>query len=372
MANNLKNFVMQNLAQGLVVLRNNCGLTKSLSSKFETISGGVSSTVDIPYTYPGVVSDVVPSVNPPAAQDSNTGMIQLVVDRWKMSDFYVTDKQFDELQPDYFTLRTQQACTDLAEYVNGDIWGMYKEVYNCVGTPGINPFANDDAAVLGDAAKMLTDNKASTAGRAGILNTAAYYKAVTNKIFAQAYSSDDTKVMGEAELGRKFGFDWYYDQQAAKHVAGTAVGYQVAALGVVGSTTVTIGSGTGSFVVGDVFTVAGDAQQYVVNSAVGTTLGFAPMAKTAFAAGAAISKLASHAVNLIYHRDAFAFATRPLLTPGTWHEKLGKITTQMHDEVSGFSLGLEISSQNKQIRWEYSLMYGMKVIRAELAARMLG
>lgn len=371
MANNLQKFVLQNLASGLMVLRNQCPMLNSMVVKMESVPGAVSSTVDIPYVKPGVVGDVSPAAVPPNGSDSDTGSIQLVVDQWKKSDFFVTDKEFAELNEDYFRLRTEQACSDLADYVNASVWANYRQIYNAVGTPGTNPFASG-IDVIGDANKVLSDNKTPNSGRSGILSTAAYYKATTNNIFAQAYSSNDPAVMRESVLGRKFGVDWYYDQQAPTHTAGTGTGYLVNGAATAGSSSVTVDTGSGTLVAGDLITFAGHTQQYTVVSFAAGVITFAPELKVAVADNAAVTRVASHTVNLIFHRDCMAFATRPLDEANSYHEKLGKITSQIRDEQSGLSLRLVISSQYNRTNWEYQILYGTKIIRPELGVRLMG
>jgi hypothetical protein len=192
--------------------------------------------------------------------------------------------------------------------------------------------------------------------------------------FYQAFSSNDGQIMRENQIGRKFGFDWNYDQQARQHVTGTAAAYVVGAGATAGSFTAPISAGTGNFVIGDVFTVTGDTTNYVVTAPLAApgNLQFAPAMKVAWAANAAITKTPSHAVNLAFHRDAIGFVMRPLSVATTLHSELGKKVAQMVDPETGLSMRLVVSSQYNQINWEYQILYGFKVLRPELAVRMMG
>ena len=44
----------------------------------------------------------------------------------------------------------------------------------------------------------------------------------------------------------------------------------------------------------------------------------------------------------------------------------------MRDPVTGLVVRLEIVRQNKQTMWEFDMLYGMKLVRPEYAARLAG
>ena len=100
---------------------------------------------------------------------------------------------------------------------------------------------------------------------------------------------------------------------------------------------------------GDILTIAGDAQTYVVMEAV-TVSG-------------------SHVMNLAFHRDAIAFATRPLMDSANG---LGNLIQSAVDPVSGLSLRLEVSREHKRTRFSYDILYGADVVRRELGCRIAG
>jgi hypothetical protein len=80
----------------------------------------------------------------------------------------------------------------------------------------------------------------------------------------------------------------------------------------------TVTAAAQTVVAGDVFTVAGDSQTYVVNAnaiAVGTALNlsFSPAPAVQWAAGSAVTFRNSHATNMVFHRDAFALVVRPFI-----------------------------------------------------------
>jgi hypothetical protein len=76
-------------------------------------------------------------------------------------------------------------------------------------------------------------------------------------------------------------------------------------------------------------------------------------------------------VNLVFHRDAFAFANRPLVAT-TLDVQLGNQIIAMTDPQTGVTLRLEVSRQYKQTVWELDILWGAELIRPALAARILG
>ena len=127
---------------------------------------------------------------------------------------------------------------------------------------------------------------------------------------------------------------------------------------------------------GDVFSVAGDSQTYVVVTAGALATNdqditlFQPAAKVAWANDAAVTLRASHVINLGFHRDAFAFANAPFDDPAL--RGLGAIVESAVDPVSGLTLRLEVSREHKRTRFSYDILFGCALVRPELAVRLAG
>jgi hypothetical protein len=374
MANDLTKFMGQRLARALEVYRKKATLLNRVGRTYDKTPGGLNSSVEIPSVLPGVVEDFTPSATYSEAPDSNTAMDYLLIDRHKHTRFKVSDREMDQLNPDFFDKRMTQAVEDLISTINVDIWSTaYKQSYNTVGTIGTIPFTSNDVSIATGAWERLSRSSVPDGDRVAILDTQAYATAIGQPAFYQQYSSANPEIMQDGYLGRKFGFDWLYDQQATRHTAGTGTGYLVNSASVaVGNTTVPIDTGTGTLVPGDIFTVAGDSQQYVVNSYSAPTLTFAPSARVAWADNAAITRIASHNVSLAFHSDAIQFATRPLDSAARMHNELGgKKYMNMTDPISNIDLQLRIISQNGQFEWQLHQVYGLKNVRPAATVRII-
>jgi len=79
----------------------------------------------------------------------------------------------------------------------------------------------------------------------------------------------------------------------------------------------------------------------------------------------------THVVNLAFHKDAFAYATRPLAA-SSMDMALGSRIVTIQDPVTGVVLRLEVSRQHKQVVWEFDILWGAKLVRPELAVRIAG
>jgi hypothetical protein len=75
---------------------------------------------------------------------------------------------------------------------------------------------------------------------------------------------------------------------------------------------------------------------------------------------------ASHAVNLAFQFGAFTFADRPLASATTTRTMLGSKIVMATDPVTGMSLRLEVTRQNKQTQWSFDHLYGAKLRAARL------
>ena len=106
------------------------------------------------------------------------------------------------------------------------------------------------------------------------------------------------------------------------------------------------------------------------------TLAIYPGLRQAYASGATIT-LATvgtaaasevYVPNLVFHRDAFAFASRPLVgISGN-----GNTIQSQVDPVTGIALRLEVSRQYKQTTFSYDVLYGCNVVRPEYGAIVRG
>lgn len=367
--NTITNVIPQLLAQGLLALRQMAIMPRYVNRAYESTAGEKGSSIDVPI--PSAISaiDVTPSYVPPDDAGVSPTNVNIPLDTWKEASFFLNDKEMLEIQAGTIPMQASEAIKALANAVDNSILGLYTGVYGWAGTAGTTPFATDLSAFV-DARKVLTNQLAPTDPRYVMLNADAEANALLLRAFQDASFRGDSDGIINGQIGQKLGSLWFVDQNAPTHTVGNwSAG---TATGTAGANTVTINAGTGAFVVGDVLLFAGDTQTYAVTARTGTapttSIEVSPALLTS-PSGAAITRKASHAVNLNFHRDAFALASRPFA--GSDPLGLGMFQSAV-DPVSGLTLRLEVSRQHKRTRFSYDILYGVKLVRAQLACRIAG
>jgi P22 coat protein - gene protein 5 len=372
MANQLQEVTPKLLASGLLALREQAIMPRLVNREYEEQAGQIGSTVDVPIPSAITVQSVTPGPTPPATADVSPTSVPIPLDQWFEAPFFMTDKDILTAMNGFLPMQASEAIKSIANQVDSYILNLYKGVYGFVGTPGSAPFGSGIGTQSATQSRRVLNRQLAPLGdRRIVIDPDAEANALELPAFQYVQNAGDNQVMREANLGRRLGFDFFVDQNVMTHVAGSAAGFLVNQSNhAVGSKTVTVDTGTGAWNVGDIFTVAGDVQTYVIKSSTATVLTYEPAAKTAFADNAAITKKPSHVVNLAFHRDAFAFATRPLATQNK--TQLGVITQAAVDPISGLALRLEITHEHKRVRFSYDLLYGGALIRPELVNRISG
>lgn len=377
MANNNSAILPKILARGLLALREQAIMPRLVNGDYSREAAQKGDTIDVPIPSGLTVSDVTPSNTPPAPADSAPSKVQIQLNNWKKVGFHLNDKDVLEVDRNehFVPMQMSEAVRALANSINVSVQNAYTGVYGFVGTAGTTPFGSAVAAAT-DARKVLNKQLCPRENRRMVLDFDAEAAALALPDFQRVNEVGGTGPKIEGELGRKFGFDIYTDDAIATHTAGGAGTPLIDGTPAAGSTSVTVNGITGAFVEGDIFTIAGDSQTYAVKAATalaGTaqTLTIAPALKKAAANDAALSVKDDHKVNLAFHRDAFALAMRPL-AGATASDGYGSQIVSMTDPVTGLSMRLEVSRQYKQVVYELDALWGVGLIRPELATRIAG
>ena len=375
MANTLTNVMPKILARGLMNLRKRVIMPRLVNTSYSQEAAQKGDVINVPIPEAKTATAVTPSNTPPAPSDTAPGTVPISLDQWYHADFHLTDKDLVQIDRNqhFFPMEAEAAIEALAVAVNQHIFSRYKKVFGYVGTAGTTPFASDvTAATL--LKKTLNVQKCPKDLRRAVLDFSAEANAVALAPFRDASQSTDRDVIIEGEIGRKLGFDWFTDDDVPTHTAGTGSGYLINNSGgyAAGVSTVTVDTGTGTILVGDIVSFAGHSQTYAVTAALASNqFSFYPALQASVADNAAVTLRATHVVNLGFHRDAFAFATRPLAATSV-DLSLGNEIMSMQDPKSGLVLRLEVSRQYKQTVWDFDILWGSELVRPELAARLAG
>lgn len=385
--NNLQALVPTIFAQGLKALRSNCVMPSLVNSDFGTETKEKGDTIQVPVPSMVPVQDVVPGAVAPDPQGATPGKVSIPLSNWKEAPFYLTEKELAQVVDGVVPMQLSSAVESLATAVNASILTCYKGVYGYVGTAGATPFSTDLSAST-QARKVLGLQKAPTQNRRIVLSPDAEANALGLPQFTNAMAAADDGVIREGIIGRKLGFDWAMDQQVPMHAAGSLTGtVTVSGAQAIGSGS-TDGGATGvvtlataaasavNLVQGDILTFAGDSQTYVVLAPVAAgasstaVVNIAPALRVSKNGGEAAAAKAAHVVNLAFHRDAFAFASRQLSNQSLTEKK--DESFQIADPTSGLTMRLSYREEFHRTRLAFDILWGVGLVRPELAVRMAG
>jgi hypothetical protein len=377
MPNDLSNLIPKLLARGLLALREQAVMPRLVNLDYSTEGAMRGATIDIPVSNTFVATAVAPSMTMASAQDSSPSLVQISLNQWFEVPFFITDKQRMEIieSDSYLPMNVSEAVRALANKMDDHVHSQYVDVYGYVGTAGNSPFST--VADVVNSRAVLNKQLSPLANRRVVMNPDAEANLLSLSAMNDLSQTGDQDVKIEGLLGRKFGFDFFQSTNVKTHTAGTAGSITVASTTAAGATALDIiCSVAGTLVAGDIFSVAGNTQTYVVTTGASFTstkaaVSIQPPLVAIASAGADVAKRASHVVNLAFHREAFAFVNRPLSGVGNG-DQLGSMISQMTDPVSGLTMRMEITRHNKQERFALDVLYGAKTVRRQYATRIAG
>lgn len=332
-----------------------------------------------------------------AAQDTAEESVELKVQTQKGVDMNFTSDDLTLDLDDFSERILDPAMSVLAANVESDAMSMYKNVYNSVWNGASAATYNK----LLDNKVLLQRSLTPADGRTANLDPLTMVDIVKDTKTLFQDQKQISTAFKEGYMGRAAGFDFMENTLWPAHTRGAANGSyttdtRTSALATDGTaySSITVASGSGSWVVGDVFTISGVKsvhpeskvstgvdQQFVITAASsggGGTISFSPsiilggakqnVTTSLTSATASITVLgsASTAVNtsLLYHKNAFAFATADLIMPKG-------VDFSAREVLDGISMRIvrQYDITNDKFPCRIDILYGYKAIRPQLASR---
>lgn len=188
---------------------------------------------------------------------------------------------------------------------------------------------------------------------------------------ANENGSDYTLRTGEFLRMYNFGMHESYVADGAVSSGATGTGYLVAGAASAGSRTVTVDTGTGTIPAGTRVSFAGNTDSYTVTSFSGGVITLNQALTGAVADNAAVTVDADgFKPQLAFHRRAIVLATRtPSIVGG---RDLATNREYITDPVSGLTLMLSEYPGYRAMRYEVSLVWGVKMVKPEMAVLISG
>ncbi len=388
--------------KALEILENNLVITRNVNRQYDdsyAVEGAkIGTTLRIRLPDRALVTDGAAL----QVQDDNEQFTTLTVASQKHIGVNFTTAEMTMQLDDFAERVLKPRISQLASSIDADVANSFNNIYQSVGTPGTTP---GTSLVLLQAQQKLNEAAAGMSPRYATVNPAANaalvegMKGLFNPVstISKQFKSG---LMGEGILG----YDELAMSQSIKQfTTGTRTGAHTVTTTVTAQGTSTIaitGTGTQTMRKGDVFTIAnvfavnpqtrestGSLQQFVVTEDVAAAGGAYAAVKIAPAiytsgnalatvdsfpqAGAAVTFLGGASTqypqNLVYHRDAIAFATADLLLP----QGVDMASRQVHNGVS-MRVVRQYDINNDRMPCRIDVLYGYSVIRPQMAVRLWG
>jgi hypothetical protein len=384
MAENTISSIVPDIYEALdVVSRELTGLIPAVTMNASAERAGINQNIVVDVEPAGNVSNITPAmtVPDPTGQTSGSTVIQITKSRAAEFGFIGDDQKKLNTGPGYLSVRANkiaQAIRAVANEVESDLAGLQATFSRAYGTAGTTPFGTaNDYTDASNVLKILKDNGSPQSDNQLVINTAAGANFIGKQ--SAVNSAGTESILRQGVLLDLAGMPLRESAQIADFTAGTGASATTNAAGyAVGATVLTLASaGTGTLLAGDVVTFAGDSNKYVITSGDadvsggGTITLAAPGLRVAMStATKAITVVASSARNMAFNRSALVLAARAPARPeeGDMAEDVIVIT----DPRSGLSMEFAMYKGYRKVRYEVGLAWGVKNIKPEHTALLLG
>jgi hypothetical protein len=327
-------------------------------------------------------------------QNTTESSVTLQVATQKGVDISFSSEELTLDLDDFSKRIIEPAVATLVANVEYDmIAAVYKNIYTVVDNAG----AAATYAKLLEGESRLAKNLVPMSDRSAMLHPQAHADMISAWSALFHDSKEISKQFREGKIGSALGMDFYRSTHMPIHTTGTETGTTMTVNGAnqTGSTITNSNASSKTLVAGDIITLAGcnrvhpetkadtgELQRFVVTAAVtagGVTIGISPSIITSGATQnvsasptdtGTITKLLGGAssatdTNLLYHKDAFTFATADLVLPQGVHFAGREV-------LDGVSMRIvrNYDINNDLFPCRLDILYGYKTVRPELAVRV--
>lgn len=328
-------------------------------------------------------TDITPGVTPPDDGEQNIGSNEFKITKSRRVPFRWNGEQElglrssgnspAAIQADQMT----QAIRTLVNEMEMDMWlAGRKFASRAHGTAGTTAFATDlkDSAQM---RKILDDNGCPMGDRALVIDSTCGVNLRSLAQLTKANEAGSVLTMRQGELLDLHGFSFHESAAPRAVTKGTGASYTTNTAGYAeGATQITLITGTGTILAGDVVTFAGDSNKYVVAKDLGTdgagilTLNKPGLLKAIPAAATAVTVGNTATALLGFHRSSMLLATRAPALPNGGDSAVDRMLVT--DPRSGITFEVALYAQYRQMQYEVSAAWGVGGIKPAHAAQLLG
>jgi len=269
----------------------------------------------------------------------------------------------------------QQAMRTLVNEMEADLAEeAYKNASRAVGTAGTTPFGSNFNTVA-SARQILADNGMPTKDglMSLVVNTSAGVNLRNLATLTQVNTAGSDDTLRRGELLNLQGVSLKESSQVQSHTKGTGTSYLVNnAAAAIGDTTIPADGGSGTIVAGDVITIAGDTNAYVVNSALaGGNLSVGDTGlRVAVADNAAITVGNNYTANIMMHQAGMEIAMRAPAKP-TGGDAAEDIMV-VQDPLTGMVFEVAVYKGFNKAMIQVGAVWGVKAWNSDAIAVLMG
>lgn len=383
MSNTLTNLIPTIYAAKDIVLRELTGFIPAVTMDASAETAAKDQTIRYPVVPALSAADITPAATGPDPSATTQGSDTMSISKVRSATFYWEAEEQKGLGNMYgVILRDQfaQAMRALVNEVEADLAALYVAASRAYGTAGTTPFdSTNKLSFIAQLHKILADNGAPLSDLQLVVDTTAGVALRSLTELWKANESGDNSLLRQGVLLPLMGFDVRESAQVKLHTKGTGTGYLVdlTAGYAAGSTTIHIDTGSGTILAGDILTNSAtgvDTNKYVVKT--GTSGGESdivlanPGLRTTWSNNNAVAVGANYRANMAFSRSAIHLLVRQPAMPegGDAADDVMAIT----DDRTGITFQVAMYRQRRRIAYEVGLAWGVKAVKPEAIAILLG
>ena len=365
-----------------IVARELVGFIPACYKNTSASRAGYNQTINYPIVPSFSTASVTPAATPPAGADVTQGAGSIVMNQLRKTSWNFTGEERHGLNngdiapyADIYRQTFAQAMRALVNEMENTLWtAAYQGSSRAYGTAGNAPFGTAaDFTDFANMSRILDDNGAPISDRHLVLGGAAMVNLKGKQsVLFKANEAGTTDLLRLGSVGEVLGFQVHNSYPIAQLTKGTGSAYVTSGSTAVGVNSIALVTGSGTVLAGDVVTFAADAvNKYVVTagvSAPGTiTLG-TPGARVVIATGNAMTIGNNYTPNIAMHRNGLHLVMR---APDTGQDGAAD-TVEVTDDFSGLVFQLARYGQYMQSSWEMRILYGVKAVKNDFIATLMG
>lgn len=380
--NTLTNLIPTIYAAADVVSREQVGFINAVTRDSRIDRVAINQTVNIPVVGAITPVAIVPGATSPDTGGAAPGNVTVTIsNQYAAPIAYNGDEQIvlgqTGLAESIMAQRFAQGMRAITNMVEADLAALHAQTSRAYGAVGTVPFGTaGDFSDMAQALRILEDNGSPMTDLRSVLGSGAMANLRGKQsVLFKANEAGTDALLRRGIMGDILGVGVGNSGAIKTPAVGTGAGYTSNTAGyAVGATAITLITGTGTVLAGDIVTFAGDTNKYVVAAGVAAagvlTLAEPGLRQALPASAVALTVVGSAARNMVFSKSSIVVATRTPYMPdgGDAAADVMDIT----DPHSGLTYQVAMYKQYRQVHFEIGLAWGVKMIAPRHSMTLIG